>query len=128
MSKEQPDRWRLAKNDAKKIVKALQSKGFAVQRVDDRIDAWCKETERHICTFDWHPAHNDVPGRWRFVLVLSDCFSDRDLRTAVREASRVRGLVKSCRETWVAYRLSKSNRRWAAYRGFVAALFMRQDP
>lgn len=128
MSKEIPERQRLAKSDADKIVKALQKKDLAVQRSDDRIDAWCQETERHICTFHWHPAENGNPGRWRFHLAMFDCFSDKDLQTAAREAGRIQRLAKACQEAWVAFSLSKSNRRWATYRGDVAALFLRQDP
>jgi|SaaInlV_200m_DNA_4_1039719.scaffolds.fasta_scaffold05749_3 hypothetical protein len=146
-----PGRKRLQKSDLGIIAQALEFRGYTVRRADDRIEAWDPLTDRYVCGFYWRPATKAkaatlpfeagdgfpahpgtpaqpaVPGGWRFDIAFSDCFSLKDLKTAMREANRVRRLVPECRTAWAAFSGSKSEKRWVEYRSHVAALFMRQD-
>jgi len=126
-------RRRLLKGDSDLIAKALEARGFEVKKSDNRVEAWCVETGRYVCGFYWRPAVKAKgnipvqPGCWRFDLALADCFSIKDLRSAMTEAKRVRRLVIKCRAAWKVFTTSRSDGRWMDYRSLVAALFLRQD-
>lgn len=134
MSQGNPERRRLQKDDAKLIEQALEARGFEIHKSENRVEAWCPNTGRYICGFYWQSAtkasdsRTAMPSGWRFDLALADCFSLKDLKTALNEAKRVRKLVVICRTAWQAFCGSRSDRRWAEYRGHIAALFLRQDP
>jgi len=151
MSKKLDPRRRLQKSDLPIIAQALEVRGYSIRRGDDRVEAWCPDTDRYVCGFYWRPAEKAKPaiesyaegdgfpahagkpaqtaqpGGWRFDLAISDCFSLKDLKTAMNEANRVRRIVPECRTAWAAFSGSKSEKRWVEYRSHVAALFMRQD-
>jgi len=130
----QPGRSRLQKGDASFIQTALEAQGFRVHKTAKRVEGYDKVTGRYICGFYWRTATKAkdgqpaMPAGWRFDLSLSDAFSLKDLKSAITEAMRVRTLLPELSAAWVGFAHSKSDKRWSAYRGVVAALFMRQDP
>lgn len=119
---------RLQKSDRDLIVKALEAQGFRVTFQEDTVWANCPDTNRFTCAFYWKSATSTIPGHWQFSLAMTDAYSLKDLKTCITEASRVRKLVRQVRSAWASFTSSKSAKRWADYRGLVAALFLRQDP
>lgn len=116
------------------IAQALEHRGFKVYKTLKRVEGRCKDTGLYICGFYWRSAvketdnHPAMQASWRFDLAMADCFSLRDLKSAMVEARRVRKLLPRCRVAWKAFTSSRSDRRWTDYRSFVATLFLRQDP
>lgn len=119
---------RLQKSDRDLIVKALEVQGFQVTAQEDTVWAKCPDTNRFTCAFYWKAASSEIPGHWQFSLAMTDAYSLKDLKTCITEANRVRKLVRQVRSAWTNFTSSKSTKRWAEYRGLVAALFLRQDP
>lgn len=126
MSKPTPARRRLKKADAATIVDALRAQGFKAEKTENRVEAWTKD-RLLICGFYWQPAHGTSPACWRFDLAMSECYSLKDLKTAIGEASRVQRLRCRLSEAWKAFSSSRSDKRWMDYRGHVASLFLRHD-
>jgi len=125
-----PARKRLQKTDGDLIADALRAKGFRVTSSVDRIEAWDFVNGRLIGSFHWQKAGRlggGQPAGWRFDVALTDVFSVKDLKTAIREMTRVQSLIGKARAAWKAFVSSRSDKRWMEYRGFVAALFLRQD-
>lgn len=126
----EPDRLRLMDRDF--IVATLKTAGFIVSSTSKRIDARCPDSGQNICQIIWEPTKTSkdnpegIPARWVFNICLADLFSVKDITTAIFEALRVQNIAPKARQSWKDYLLSRSQKRWETYRGFVAALFLRQ--
>jgi len=121
---------RLQKKDVDTIAKALQAKGLRTVQCSKRVDAYNALSQQWICSFQWVSAIKVKgelqPAGWRFNLALLDCYSLGDLGSAIREQSRVQRIANRARSAWKAFVANRSNKRWAEYRGFVAALLLHQ--
>ena len=125
-------RKRLGRADAGLIADALRAQGYEVRQTTGQVEARDPTSSRYICGFYWRPAAKDplgdaIPACWRFDVPISDCFSLKDLKSCIREASRVQRIIGRAMDAWKAFVASRSDRRWMEYRGIVAALFLRQD-
>lgn len=119
-------RQRLLKSHGPDIANALSAVGFTVATQAERIDIW-EADRKYLGGFIWRSATETEPGAWHFVCTLSPIHCFRDLNTSVNELQRIRRLYGKIGAAWARFTESKSDRRWAEYRGLVAAMFLRQN-
>ena len=124
------DTKRLQKAEADDIAKALKDVGFTTQKSGDHIHFYKQAhgRSRWLGCFMWESSRKGRSGGWQLYMVVSPIYTVRDLAAALSEIKRVSSWLFKAEEAWKAFASSKSRARWLRYRGYIAALFTKQEP
>ena len=112
-------RDRVKKADTKLLAEELAKLGYKVATSRDAVWARPKGGGYGPYGFYW----DKKVGAWSFHTERQFIHTHHDLETAIGEALEERRLLQAAEQAFGAWKRSRTEKRWVAYQGAIAALY-----